>query len=386
MIRRNLVLAFSTATLVAGAYIVWQAAVPPTPAAAVEPLPSLDLARLLAARVTVDPERGEITIELPAVDLPAGAHAHASHHAVAVPAAVAELPVGGAVTGFRTELLDAAGRPLPADLVHHFNVLDPRRRELFLPIAQRVAASGKETGAVRFPWLLVGKPFQAGDRVVASAMLHSPTSSSYRGVRARMVWQYVPARRPWPLFTVAPWQLDVAFPVGDKSFDLPPGRSERSYEGSPAVPGHILAIGGHLHDYGERLELWDVTTNELIWRGAPARDSSGRVGAVPIRRLYGFTRLGVHITPRHRYRVRVVYDNPTGHVVPAGGMGVVAGLFLPDRGVAWPAADPRDSLYQADLRHFTRLGPAPGRSSDQGRAGVGEVEGEGARSRGHADH
>jgi len=76
---------------------------------------------------------------------------------------------------------------------------------------------------------------------------------------------------------------------------------------------------------------------------------------VPVERLYKVTRLGFHIVPTHRYRVTVHYENPTGHVIPAGGMGVVGGLFVPDRGAIWPATDPTDSLYNQDLRHAMRL-------------------------------
>jgi hypothetical protein len=36
-------------------------------------------------------------------------------------------------------------------------------------------------------------------------------------------------------------------------------------------------------------------------------------------------------------------------------MGVVGGLFVPDRGIAWPGADPKDSLYQQDYEHYMRL-------------------------------
>ena len=71
--------------------------------------------------------------------------------------------------------------------------------------------------------------------------------------------------------------------------------------------------------------------------------------------MYRLTRLGLHITPDHRYRVRVVYDNPTGHTILNGGMGVVGGLFMPDKKTTWPQTVASDSLYQKDLRHF--MGP-----------------------------
>jgi hypothetical protein len=218
-------------------------------------------------------------------------------------------------------------------------------------------AAGKETGAMSIPWLLFGFPVKQGERVLASAMLYNPTDSAYHQARVRLVLLYTPAGRPWPFFRAEPFQMDVAFPVGIKSFDLPPGRSSHSYEGSPAVPGTIVAIGGHVHEHAARLEFTDATTGALIYRAAPLTDSAGEVVGVPVERLYRLTRLGVHIVPAHRYRVTVYYDNPTGHLIPEGGMGVVGGLFVPDRSAVWPATDPSDSLYQQDFRHAARLVP-----------------------------
>ena len=76
---------------------------------------------------------------------------------------------------------------------------------------------------------------------------------------------------------------------------------------------------------------------------------------MPVGKLYSLKGLGMPITPSHRYRVRVIYENPTGQRIRDGGMGVVGGLFMPDRKATWPATDPNDSLYQKDLRHF--IGP-----------------------------
>jgi hypothetical protein len=299
-----------------------------------------------------------LTIELPPIDLPAGAG-----HALEPPTAWGELPVSGSVYGFNTEVVDADGRVLPSSMIHHFNVMDPADRELFLPISRRLLASGGETGVVRLPWLLFGARIHAGERVLVNGMLHNSTDVSYRGVRVRMVVSYVPDGRPWPLMNAYPWQLDVAFPVCDKSFDIPAGRSERSYEGSPAVAGDLLVIGGHLHEYGQLIEVSDATTGKRIWEATPPVTADGKPGPMPIGKLYGLTHFGVHITPDHRYRIRVVYDNPTGHTVPAGGMGVVAGLFVPDRGAVWPSADTHDTLYQHDLKHFLLVPGVCGPSS-----------------------
>ncbi|HEY7193202.1 MAG TPA: hypothetical protein VH439_05630 [Gemmatimonadales bacterium] len=318
-------------------------AVPPADSA-----PPGDWSALERTTITKSPDRNELIMELPVVDLPAGTMVDQA-------ASVGEFPVSGSIYAFHAEIVDQQGRRLSNELLHHMNVMDPSERELFLPISRRLLASGKETGEIRFPWLLFGARVRAGERILANAMLYNPGDVSYQGVRVRLVLSYVPENRPWPLFSVLPWQLDVAFPVGDKTFDLPPGRSERAYEGSPAVPGKIIVIGGHVHDYATTIELWDATTGKLLWHGEPAVPAPGQPAVVPAGKLYSLTRIGLPVTPSHRYRVRVVYNNTSGHNIPDGGMGVIGGLFRPDKNVVWPATNAADSLYQKDLRHF--MGP-----------------------------
>jgi hypothetical protein len=305
-----------------------------------------------AARIFRDPAAGTLVIDLAPMDLPA----HTPHHMIAQPpVATLEIPETGFIYGFRVQVVDSAGHALPDELIHHFNLIDPDHRELFLPISRRLLAAGHETGAIRLPRLLFGLPLARGEHVVASAMVENLTGATYVGARVRLAMNFTPAGRPWPLFSASPWQMDVAFPVGDKSFALPPGRSSRSYEGSPILPGKIVGLGGHMHDFGRLIEFVDATTGAVIYRAAPVADSAGHIASVPVAFLYGLTRLGVHVVPEHRYRVTVAYDNPTGVPIPDGGMGVVGGLFVPDRGVRWPAADPRDSLYHEDYLHYMRL-------------------------------
>ncbi len=313
------------------------------------PAPPGDVA---GAGIFVDDRADVLVIDLAPVDLPA----RTPHHAIAQPpVATLDIPETGSIYGFRVEIVDAAGTKLPDELLHHFNHIDPDHRELFLPISRRLLAAGHETGSIRLPWLLFGLPLERGKHVVANAMVENLTATAYRQARVRLVMNFTPGGRPWPLFHASPWQIDVAFPVGDKSFTLPAGRSSRSYEGSPTVAGKIVGLGGHMHDYGRLIEFVDVTTGQSIYRTAPVADAGGHIESVPISMLYGWTRLGVHIVPDHRYRITVSYDNPTGEPIPDGGMGVIGGLFVPDRGVHWPAADANDSLYHQDYRHYMRL-------------------------------
>jgi hypothetical protein len=310
--------------------------------------------QLPPAAVWVDSVRGVIEVELPGIPLPP----HLGHHggdAGYPPVVKVIMPVSGSLYGFEVSVVDAHGRPLPAELLHHFNLIDPGNRELFLPIARRVLAAGKETGPQRLPRLLFGVPIQAGTVLVASAMLHNPTDVNYPEARTRLTLRYVRAGRWFPLFDGVPFQLDVGFPVGDKSFPLPPGKSSRSYEARPSVPGRIVAIGGHVHELATRIELVEVETGREIWSAAPILDERKNVVGVPVGKLYGLFKIGAAIRPDRTYRVTVHYDNPTGATIPAGGMGVVGGLFLPERGVTWPAAEVQSPLYIQDARHFLRV-------------------------------
>jgi len=329
--------------------------------------PALEL--LPPATVSVDSARGRIVIELPAVELPAPT-GHQNMTMVGLPLCQVVIPVNAWLHGSHVEIVDATGRRLPADVLHHFNLSDPGHRELFLPIAQHLLAASKETPQLEIPAFLFGVPIERGERLIAGAMLANTSAASYHGVRARLVLRYVARGRPWPLYRAYPWALDVQYPLGtgptgSKAFNLPPGHTARSWEASPAIAGTILGVGGHLHDYGVRLELKDVTTGALLWQGHPVTDGPGRVVAFPVTLLFSWHRLGIHIVPTHRYRVTVEYDNPTQQVIPDGGMGAVAGLFVPDYGAEWPTVDRSDPVYQEDLNETIRSGGMAGMMMDR---------------------
>ena len=93
----------------------------------------------------------------------------------------------------------------------------------------------------------------------------------------------------------------------------------------------------------------------MLWRGQPITDGP-RVVTFPLARFYNWHRLGLRIVPTHRYRLSAVYENPTGRVIRDGGMGAVAGLFVPDHGTVWPAVDTSDVFYQQDLLATIRSG------------------------------
>lgn len=127
-----------------------------------------DLAALPHARVFVDAARHEIVLELPPTDVPAMGM-------VRLPVFQVHIPVSGAIRKYHVEVVDSGGRELPKGLLHHFNLTDPDRRELFLPIGLHVLAASKETPTATVPRLLFGLPFERGQRMIAGAMLGNET-------------------------------------------------------------------------------------------------------------------------------------------------------------------------------------------------------------------
>lgn len=274
--------------------------------------------------------------------------ANADHGGVTQPKAQGiALPIDGFLHGFAYEMIDAEGRKIPSAMLHHVNIIAPQRRELFSQIMQRVGAAGSETGDVTVPKIL-GYPVSIGDSLLFTAMFHNPTDVSYHEARLRIRMRYSPRNTEVPVMAIQPFYLDVMPPAGGHAYDLPPGRSTKSWEGKPAIDGRILAMSGHMHKYGVTLKLEDVTENKVLWEGSPKVDEKGNVIAMP--KNYYLHRMGVALKASNTYRLTATYDNPTGQTLAQGGMGALGGIIVPADGVLWPPVNRNDPEYQYDVK------------------------------------
>ncbi|MFQ5689088.1 MAG: hypothetical protein ACE5HQ_02290 [Gemmatimonadota bacterium] len=295
------------------------------------------------ARVVDHPDRHQVEVIVGPVSLPAG-----GPH-LRPPVQLVTIPISGWLHGFEWSITDGSGSELPHELLHHVNLIDPDARELFAPIARRVMAAGRETQKQKMPKLL-GYPLNPPTRILVSSMFANSTDRDfpevYLHVRLFYSREGEGLLRPRDVF---PFYMDVMGPLGAKDFPLPPGASERSWEGSPAIDGRILAIGGHLHNYATWLRLEDVTAGKLLWDGKPKLDEQGRVTSVPTRKLWW--RGGVKIRRDHTYRIVVHYDNPLDRDAPDGGMGALGGIMLATGDSRWPPLNRHDLAYVNDLQN-----------------------------------
>ena len=312
-------------------------------------------------RVQRDDDARVVEVIVGPVSLPAG-----SGH-LRTPIQMIELGVEGWMHGFSWEMRDAAGNVLPERLLHHVNLIDPDNRELFSPIARRIMAAGRETKKEGVPGVL-GYPLGPGNRVLVNAMFASLDDEGYEEAYLHISLPYTPADDPGFIRprNVYPFYLDVMGPVGDKEFPLPPGTHGMSWEGSPAVSGRLLALGGHLHDYADWIRLEDVTTGKVLWETEPVKDDAGLVSEVPIGNLWW--RGGIKIRADHQYRISVQYTNPLDGPAPDAAMGAIGGVILADS-AEWPEFDRENPAYVEDLRNTLNK---PNESHEHGHAATME--------------
>jgi len=279
------------------------------------------------ARLTVhvEPVAQVLTVHLGPVDL----LANTSHHATPQPPEQTfSVPIDGWLTAYHPRLVDDAGRPLPGRLLHHVAVYNLNRSDLLCPAKpEHIFGAGSEmTDWPAQPGF--GYQVRRGDRIRVSTMFHNPTNQSYPKTFLELRIDYVSQDASTPPQNIYPAWFDVK-ECGNSSYDLKPGLNVNSGQFTLAFAGVLIGVGGHLHDYGRRVELVDATRNETIATIDSKLDAQGHLSSIPI--VTFKARRGFPLKPGEIVRVTATYNNPTGKPIPEGAMGIAVGYFLPSR-------------------------------------------------------
>lgn len=261
-------------------------------------------------------------------------------------------PVAGWIRGARVEVRDPAGAPLPHRLLHHVNLLNFERPQLVHAGVERLWGAGQESGPVMLP-AGIGVPVRRGAELgmlVGFAPTDLPAGST---ITLHITW--TPANTvPRPV-DMMPVSVSINQRTGVTSaYELPAGRSERTFEFTLPIAGRALGAGGHLHHYGVELRLEEAATGRVVVRVRAIRDSLGRVEGME-QRLLGVWGAGKRLKADMAYRLVASYDNPTGAAIPDGGMATLAIGFVPDRIERWPAVDPTEPEMGKDLAQLGTL-------------------------------
>jgi hypothetical protein len=257
-------------------------------------------------------------------------------------------PMDAWFRGFHLEMVDGQGRPVSRDVIHHMIMVNFSRRMLLYPAPERLMGAGSETEDIVVP-KSIGVPMDAGMKLGMYVAWHNSTGQDLNGVYMKLTMLWTPKNQNPPPVNALPIYMDVNLTVGGtNTFDVPPGKSSKSYEFELPVGGKLLAVGGHLHDYGTSVRLEDAESGKVLTSILATRTPEGKVLKVG-RRLFGVRGAGLTLRANHRYRVVGNYDNPTGKMIPQGAMAHMVGLFVPDDLSKWPAIDPANDTFRKDM-------------------------------------
>jgi len=260
--------------------------------------------------------------------------------------------------GFDIELFDGQGRPLDSHLVHHLNVMNFNRRQLLYPAVERMVAAGSETGSVSVP-KSIGIPMEPGFELAMYAAWNNTGEADIEGAWLTIRLHWSPSNLAPRPKAILPLYMDVNYNRVTDSYDLPAGRSSRTYEFTMPLTGRLLAVGGHAHDYAEFVSLEEVESGKTVIMLKAETDGEGLLLKMP-RKYYGVRGDGLKLSGGKRYRIRADYNNTSGAMIPSGAMGLLAGAFVPDDIAEWPALDPEDPDIRADIAQLETIGKPSG--------------------------
>ncbi len=247
------------------------------------------------------------------------------------------VPFAGWLVAYHPRLVDEAGNPEPSRLLHHVAFWNTRRSDFLCPNKEEhvFGAGGEMNDWPRVPGY--GYRVAKGDRMRIETMFHNPTDTNYPRTYLEVRIEYQQATPGGPVLTsVYPSWFDV-MECGDSAHDLKSGRSLVTGELALRYGGTLLGVGGHLHDYGQRVVLENLTRKEQVAALDAQLDPQGRIVSMPVVTFFdrgapgsGKPSGGYRLNAGERVRVTALYDNRAGQLLPEGAMGILVGYFVPD--------------------------------------------------------
>jgi hypothetical protein len=273
-------------------------------------------------QVTEQLDRQVFVLRVGVLELPA----NSDHMAVTQLAdTVWPVPRDGWIIAYHPRLVDARGQPVPGRLLHHVAFWNASRSDFLCPNKEEhiFGAGGEMNDWPALPGF--GYRVRKGDGIRVNTMFHNPTATDYRQVWLEVTMEFRTAATA-QLQSVYPTWFD-AQQCGNSGYDLAAGRSATTGSFVLKHSGILLGVGGHMHDYGEKLELVNTTQQHPVAVLPAQLDAAGRIVSMPI--VTFLERGGYPLKAGDKLSVTATYRNPSGTVLPAGAMGIVVGYFLP---------------------------------------------------------
>jgi hypothetical protein len=240
-----------------------------------------------------------------------------------MPPRTLEVPFDGWITAYHPSLVTPDGQPIPGRLLHHVAFWNTDRADFLCPNKEEhiFGAGGEMNDWPALPGF--GYRVHKGDRIRITTMFHNPTATSYPQTMLQVKMEYAPADTG--LKSVYPAWFDVK-QCGESDFPLNAGGTHLTGDLKVNFSGRLLGVGGHMHDYGERLVLNDAAAGQPVASLKSTLDDQGHIQSLPI---VTFLDRGGYALARGA-KLQVVADYGKPRVPNADGMAIVVGYFLPD--------------------------------------------------------
>src|SRR5207247_8894099 len=122
-----------------------------------------------------------------------------------------------------------------------------------------------------------------GEQIRMKTMIDTPTATSQDRayLDVTIPFQEATYTAAAPRKNVYPAWMDVAA-CGNSGYDLPAGKSEKTGTVTVKYDGVLIGVGGHLHDYGKKIILQDVSRKETVATLDAKSDAEGHLESVPV--------------------------------------------------------------------------------------------------------
>ena len=234
------------------------------------------------------------------------------------------VPFEGWIISYVPRLVDADGKPVPGRLLHHVAFWNVARPDFLCPNKEEhIFGAGGEMN--EWPELAgFGYHVNMRERIRVTSMFHNPTDTDYPAVYLEVRMNYRDISAGAPLRSVYPAWFDVQ-ECRMSSYSL--NGSQNITRGRLKVPhnGTLLGVGGHLHDFGKQVALFNTTRNESIASLDAKLDDAGRILGMPTQTFA--ERGGYKLNRGEVVEVTAAYTEGRPH---QDVMGIVVGYFVPE--------------------------------------------------------
>lgn len=241
------------------------------------------------------------------------------------------VPFDGWITSYVPRLVDESGQPVPGRLLHHVAFWNVARPDFLCPNKEEhIFGAGGEMN--EWPEI-AGFGYRVGmrERIRVTTMFHNPTDTDYPAVYLEVRMNYRDAASGEPLRSIYPAWFDVQ-ECRSSSYDLNGSQNVTRGRFKLAHSGTLLGVGGHMHDHGKQVAIFNTTRNEGIASLDAQLDDAGRILAMPTQTFA--ERGGYKLNRGEVVEVTAAYAEGRPH---QDVMGIVVGYFVPEDETAMAA-------------------------------------------------